>query len=270
MKDILYGVKLAVIEEISKTTQLVNFLGTSCSVDTAESVEMEPVEDEGKEDVARSDEKILAIVRTPDLLYGYDVTMTDNTFDPEIAALIEGGTVTKESDEVVGYRSPLLSEGASKMKPFRLTLFVANYEGDSIKNYAKVIMNNCTGKAPKFSAAKKFYAPEFEIKAREATKAGLPIKNIEYVDELPSTTAPTVTAATVGELGTGTIAAVPSSTTASALIAGITLSQSTAEAVVTDANGNEVVGTTVITSSNLLFAYNEDSGIRTKYTLATV
>ena len=30
-----------------------------------------------------------------------------------------------------------------------------------------------------------FFAPEFEIKARENTKASLPIKEIEFVDELP-------------------------------------------------------------------------------------
>ena len=30
-----------------------------------------------------------------------------------------------------------------------------------------------------------FYAPEFEIKARENTKASLPIKEITFVNELP-------------------------------------------------------------------------------------
>lgn len=270
MKDILYGVKLAILQELNPKTQLPNYAGAVCRVDTAESVEMEPVESEGAEEVSRSDEKILAIVRTPDLLYGYDVTMVDNTFDPEISALIEGGTVERnQEDEVVGYRSPMLSEGSTKMKPFRLTLFVANYEGDSIKNYVKVVCNNCSGKAPKFSAAKEFYAPEFSIKAREATKANLPIKSLDYSDSLPSDTKPTISTVdvSVGVLGEGAITGIPAATTVTALSEGITLSDATASVVITDAVGNVKTAASVLTDDDILYAYNDDSGLSTAYTL---
>ena len=36
------------------------------------------------------------------------------------------------------------------------------------------------------SIGKEFYAPEFEVKARENTKAKLPIKEITFVDALPN------------------------------------------------------------------------------------
>lgn len=187
-KDILYGIKLAVLEPLDPATQKPPTTGgTKINVQTAETAEMEAVLSEGTEDLKRNDEKILAIVRTPDLLYGYNLTFTDNTFDPEIMALIEGGTLTKTSDTISGYRSPLLSEGATKMLPFRMTLYVANYEGDSIKNYVKVTLNNCTGSAPGMSLGKEFYAPELTIKAREATKASLPVREIAYVTTLPTT-----------------------------------------------------------------------------------
>lgn len=184
--DVLYGIKKVVLTELDPTTQLPKATTpVTCVITTAESCELEPVVSDGVEEVARTDDKILAIVRTPDLLYGYDVTFTDNTFEPSVTSLIGGLKVTEGTDESGDTIStPMMSEGAT-MKPFRLEMYVANYEGDSIKNYVKITLNNCSGKAPKFSVGKEFYAPEFEIKAREATKAQLPIKTITYVDALP-------------------------------------------------------------------------------------
>ena len=188
-KDILYGIKLVEIEELDPITQLPKTNGAQFKVDTAETAELEAVTSEGTEDLKRNDTRILAIVRTPDLLYGYNLTFKDNTFDPEIMALVEGGTVKKASGEtgaITGYDSPMLSAGAANMKPFRMTLYAPNYVGDSIVNYVKIVLNNCTGTAPGMNLGKEFFAPEFNVKAREATKASLPIKSMEYVTALPA------------------------------------------------------------------------------------
>lgn len=88
-KDILYGIKYAEIEELDPLTQLPKVGGGKFKVDTAETAELEAVTSEGTEDLKRNDTKILAIVRTPDLLYGYNLTFTDNTFDPEIMPLLD-------------------------------------------------------------------------------------------------------------------------------------------------------------------------------------
>lgn len=187
MADVLYGVKRVVLTELDPSTQLPKSSGgVVCHIETGESADLEPVVSEGEESVARTDDRILAIVRTPDLLYGYDVTFKDNTFDPTIASLIGGGTVTKksDSDQIEGFSTPLIKDG-NTLKPFKAEIYVANYEGDSIKNYVCISLNNCTGKSPKFSVGKEFYSPEFEIRAREATKANKPIKSISYVDALP-------------------------------------------------------------------------------------
>lgn len=233
MKDVLYGVKLVVLEEIDPVTQLPVDNGIKCRINTAESAEMEAVVSEGEEEVARTDERILAIVATPDLLYGYDMTLTDNTFDPSVAALIEGGVIeTDENGNVIGYRSPFISEGSTNMKPFRAHIYVANYEGDSIKNYVVITLNKCSGSAPGMNAAKEFYAPEYTIKAREATKAGLPIKNLSYVNSLPAPDAPTVVKATVGTLGEGAITAIPEDTTVSAFLAGLTVTGGASKKVI--------------------------------------
>ena len=55
----------------------------------------------------------------------------------------------------------------------------------SIVNYCKITLNKCYGNFPEMSIGKEFYAPEFEVKARENTKAKLPIKEINFVDKLP-------------------------------------------------------------------------------------
>lgn len=180
-KDVLYGVKMVVLTEVDPTTQLPKVESpTICKVDSAEEVEMEPVISEGTEEHKRDDSKILAVVSTPDLLYGYNLKLTDNTFDLDLAGLVEGADVTGEQ-----LNSPMMAEG-SKMKPFMLTLYVANYEGNSIKNYVKIDFNLCTGTPGKMTVGKNFFTPEFTIKAREATKAAKPIKSISYVDTLPA------------------------------------------------------------------------------------
>ena len=185
MGDILYGVQMMVLEELDESTQLPKEGGVKCYAKTGKEAELEPVVSEGEEKIARSDTNILAIVRTPDLLYGYDMKFTDNTFDVNAAALIEGGSVKKDDHQkVIGYDSSMLADGAT-MKPFRATIYVANYSGDSIVNYVKIVLNKCIGTAPTIKVGDDFFAPEFNIKAREATKAGLPVKNIEYVDALP-------------------------------------------------------------------------------------
>lgn len=184
--DILYGIKKVVLTELDPATGAVK-TGTPiiCTVTTAEEAELEPVLSEGEEKVLRTDDKILAIARTPDLLYGYNLKLKDNTFDVNVASLIEGGVIRKEETEIVGYDSPKLADGAT-MKPFQAEIYVANYEGDSIKGYVKVTLTNCTGKAPKLGFKKDFFAPEFEIKARENTKASKSVKLIDYVDALPA------------------------------------------------------------------------------------
>ena len=147
-KDILYGIKYVEIEELDPLTQLPKVGGVKFAMDTAETAELEAVTSEGTEDLKRNDTRILAIVRTPDLLYGYNLTFKDNTFDPEVMALIEGGTVRRQGGAIAGYDSPMLASGAANMKPFRMTLYIPNYVGDSIVNYVKLTLNNCTGPAP--------------------------------------------------------------------------------------------------------------------------
>lgn len=187
MSEILYGVKRLVLTELDPLTQLTKAGGIVCVVDTAQEAELDPVLSNGEEKILRDDDIVLAIARTPDLCYGYNFKFKDATFDLKVASLIEGGKIIYDSvvlDKMIGYDSPMLADGAT-MKPFMAEVYVANYKGDSIVNYAKIKLNNCTGKAPKMAFKKDFFAPEFEVDAREATVAGLSMKQVTFIDALP-------------------------------------------------------------------------------------
>ena len=184
---ILYNIKKVVLTELDPKTGAPKASdGVKATIQTAQKAELEPVLSEGEEDVLRAPEKILAVVRTDDLIYGYDVKLTDNTFSADVAGLVAGYKVTKgSSGQKDKYATPMVSEGFTG-KPFKLDIYVANYSGDAIVDYAKVTLNKCIGKFPTMSIGDGFYAPEFEIKARENSAAKLPIKEITFVDEIPA------------------------------------------------------------------------------------
>ena len=184
---ILYNIKKVVLTELDPKTGAPKASdGVKATIQTAQKAELEPVLSEGEEDVLRAPEKILAVVRTDDLIYGYDVKLTDNTFSADVAGLVAGYKVTKGSSaQKDKYATPMVSEGFTG-KPFKLDIYVANYSGDAIVDYAKVTLNKCIGKFPTMSIGDGFYAPEFEIKARENSAAKLPIKEITFVDEIPA------------------------------------------------------------------------------------
>ena len=184
---ILDNIKRVVLTELDPKTGAPKAEGgVKASIATAQKAELEPVLSEGDEDVLRAPDKILAVVRTDDLIYGYDVKLTDNTFSADVAGLVAGYKVTKGSNSQKDkYATPMMTEGFTG-KPFKLDIYVANYSGDAIVDYAKVTLNKCIGKFPTMSIGDGFYAPEFEIKARENSAAKLPIKEITFVDEIPA------------------------------------------------------------------------------------
>lgn len=184
---VLYGVKLAVATPIDKDTQAPKQSG-KIIFKTAEEVSIEKVVSEGAEEVKRVDDEILAVVSTKDIGYGYNLTLVDNVFQLDFLGLLEGGTVRKdESQNVVGYDDPLMSSGGSTTN-FMLELYVASYIGTNIDSYIKLTFPNCTGNASKLEFKKEFSAPEFNIKAREATKLNKPSRLIDIVKptELPT------------------------------------------------------------------------------------
>ncbi|HID0814601.1 TPA: hypothetical protein ACXNW8_000183 [Clostridium botulinum] len=188
--EILYNVKKVILTPLDKLTGLPATDMEKINIKCDSEIEIDPEISQGQEKQLRDDERILATAGTPDLLYGYKLKLKNTTLELAVAALIEGGIIRYDKDDstkIIGYDTPMLSEG-SKIKPFMAEIYAENYEGEDVKNYAKITFNKCTGKAFKMSLKKDFYAPEFEIKCRENTKAKLPIKSIEFLDSLPQDT----------------------------------------------------------------------------------
>ncbi|MFD3158695.1 hypothetical protein ACFIJ5_17945 (plasmid) [Haloimpatiens sp. FM7330] len=185
--DVLYNVKSVVLTEIDEVTGMEVKDKKPINLVCDSEVELKPLVSKGNEKTLRTDTKILAVAKTPNLLYGYDFKMKNTIFNVEVASLIEGGKIIydeKDQTKIIGYESPRLRDGAT-MKPFKADIYVANYEGSSIKNYVRITLNKCMGQAPKITFKKDFFAPEFQITAMENTKANLPIKTVSYVDALP-------------------------------------------------------------------------------------
>lgn len=186
--EILYNIERVNLTELDPSTgkPATGEDAIKTTIKTAKEAKLAAVISEGAEEILRNATSILAVVREDDLLYGYDFTFTDNTFDIKAAQLVAGyvkatGTGAGEND----LQTPMMNQG-NQGKPFMAEIYVANYEGDSIKNYCKITLNKCLGKFPDMTVGSEFYAPEFSIKARENTKAKLPIKSIAWVDSLPA------------------------------------------------------------------------------------
>lgn len=207
MAEILYGVKLVVLTPLDKETGLSKVGSNKIVMQAAQEASVDPVISKGEEKILRDDDRILAVARTKDITYGYNFKLKDARPDLNIIQLIEGGTFKcedpKDPKKITGYASPRLGE-AVDLDPFRTEIYVGNYEGDSIKNYAKVTLNKCEGNAPGMAFKKDFYSPEFQIDARENTKAGLTAKEIDFVDKLPDLIVPVVVLVSTGTVTIGT------------------------------------------------------------------
>lgn len=188
---ILYGIKKVVLTELDPATEKPK-VGSpkTATITTAEECEMEALLAEGAEEVLRTDDKILAIVDVDELPYGYNLTFKDNTMNADALSIITGmtsGTATDEGNTAdKKLTMPMMDDGNSKQMLFKMELFVANYKGSSIVDYCKITFNKCKGKPLNMTIGKEFYAPELEIKAREATKGNAPMLEIDFVDQLPS------------------------------------------------------------------------------------
>ena len=99
---ILYNIKKAIITELDPTTGAAKTGGVVAHIKTAQKAELEPVLSEGEEDILRNDVSILAVVRTDDLIYGYDIKLTDNQFDDTMAGLVAGYKV-EDGYKIPGY-----------------------------------------------------------------------------------------------------------------------------------------------------------------------
>lgn len=155
--------------------------------DTADKANAKPDLSQGKEDILRNKNRIIAMNRTEDICIGYEIKLTNNTFPVGLMMLVDGGTVTS-----TGYEGPEVGK-VTERTPFTLNLYSEekDYDSETLR-YVKFSFKHNKGKPVEFKFEDgKFYIPEFNSKSRP--KKGEKPVYIEFVDQLPKEeTTPTI------------------------------------------------------------------------------
>ncbi|MZQ76205.1 MAG: hypothetical protein GT589_08670 [Peptoclostridium sp.] len=179
-KALVNVVRVEVVTE--ETTPKTYRLGTS------DKANAKPKVSQGKEEILRVKNQILALDKTEDIVVGYDVDFENALMAPELFALIDGGTLTYdpvETTKVTKYDAPTQGVAVSRT-PFTLNIFTEEKETDgSILGYAKFAFAHCKGKPVDYQFEDgKFTASKLEMESR-AKKNEKPV-TIEFLDELPA------------------------------------------------------------------------------------
>lgn len=120
---------------------------------------------------------------------GHQITLTDNVFIPEVAKILQGGTITWESAEyaskVTGYQPPVAGSD-EKGEIFELSAYSAIYDASAaIVGYEKTTYPNCQGTPFGLNSEDGvFRVSEYTINS--APNTGEAPYKIEYVDALPT------------------------------------------------------------------------------------
>lgn len=153
---------------------------------TGSKVDVKPIVAEGKEVPLDINGVRYAVKKAKNSYIGNDLKYTENSFTPEIFALINGGTVTyaSEGGAFKSYEPPAVGEQEASKK-FDLITYGVNYnEAGDIEGYMKTTYCHCSGEVSGYSQENdKFMAPEFVIKSTPP-KGIRPFK-MEVIEALP-------------------------------------------------------------------------------------
>lgn len=133
---------------------------------------------------------LLAQKRGKTTLTGNTIVINDNVFTPEVAQILQGGTLERDNDgKPLRYEPPVAGSQVT-IPYFDLVCYTAQYNAAGmIVNYEKITYPNCTGN-PIFlnSQDNVFRVPEYTINS--APEDGQPAYTIEWVQTLPTVTDP--------------------------------------------------------------------------------
>ena len=152
------------------------------SFDTANEASVEAQVSAGTETELRVKNQILAQNITEDIVKGFNITLNDSTFAPDVFALVDGGTSTVADDEFQSYTAPVAGQVSARVKS-TLIVYAAekDYDGNSL-SYTAFAFPHASGTPTSVSLKDgEFYAPSYTLKSRPS-KGDSPMK----IDRLPS------------------------------------------------------------------------------------
>lgn len=172
------GVKMVVLA--GKTKKYV--------IQTATEANLKLEVDPGQEKVLRKENAILAVIRTRDIVKGYEIDFTDVLLHFEALALLEGGVATYAPEGAFkSFKAPVLGKPVVKEK-VDVEIYAENVDtsGD-VQNYLLFKLEGAEGKPTDITLKDgEFYTPKLSLSSRPASGKS-PIE-IVAVDALPSVT----------------------------------------------------------------------------------
>lgn len=153
--------------------------------ETASSATATPAVSAGQEVEQRVKNAIKGLIRTEDIVKGYDIELEDQRVIMEVFALVDGGTVAGTGANWSKYSGPTAGASVTR-KSFTLYLYTSDRDTDGgAVAYHEWKFPGCKGKAVPLSFADgSFASMKYSITSRPAT--GVPVIEVEEIEELPA------------------------------------------------------------------------------------
>ncbi len=139
--------------------------------DTSSEASIKPFASEGTEKIHRVKNRILGSLRYEDILLGYEIKLVNNTFCPELLALVDGGEVTSDEDgNFVSYTAPVVGT-VTERKNLTVSLYTEELDCDGeALEYIKFTFKNAKGKPVEYTIKDgEFMVPELTLRSRAKT-----------------------------------------------------------------------------------------------------
>ena len=148
------------------------------SIDTASDASAEAQVSSGTEKELRIKNQILAQNVTEDIVKGYNVTLTDSVFAPEVFALVDGGVSSVSGDEFKSYAAPTAGEVVERVR-CSLAVYASekDYGGNSLSYFAFIFPHAKGSPASVSLKDGEFYAPSYTLKSRPS-KGQSPVRAV--------------------------------------------------------------------------------------------
>ena len=153
------------------------------ALDTSDSVAVDPQIEETDPVQLIIKGKLISQKPATSTITGHQITLTDNVFTPEIAKILQGGSISGEGVSLT-YQPPV-SGSDEKGEVFELDCYSAEYDSSGqIVKYEKITYPNCQGMPFAINSEDNtFRVTEYTINS--APKKGEAPYKISYVETLP-------------------------------------------------------------------------------------
>lgn len=149
-------------------------------IDMASEAEIDAFVSEGKEDILRVKNTIKAMNKLEDIVMGYDVKLTSVTAQPDVLALVDGGSWNEGTKK---YTAPAIGVPVERT-PFTLKVYTEDKDiSGATKGYIVFVFLHCKGKPVNYSIKDGEFFSE-ELLARSRPSYGESPVTFEYQDEI--------------------------------------------------------------------------------------